>query len=140
MLKFIAHAKKIKKRRYLALNSASPWLMIFYSLKGNWLEGKTSEELVLVYISGWCTPVSIWFHSVWLIKHLLWNIYRARLLDLFSPYATNIQVSTDCCSLVCLSWRYNSQITPVWLLHTEEGGTSVLPTTSTSISSLFLFV
>ena len=45
---------------------------------------------------------------------------------LFSPYATNIQVSTDCCSLICLSWSYNSQVTPVFF-QTETRGKKFLP-------------
>ena len=56
------------------------------------------------------------------LKHIRWRleipylIQRARLLDLSFQYATKIQVSTGWYSLKCLSWSYNSQVTPVCLL------------------------
>ena len=37
------------------------------------------------------------------------------------------QLSADCCSLICLSWSYNNQVTPVWLLYTDKRGKTVLP-------------
>ena len=44
-----------------------------------------------------------------------------------SQHGNNIQVSTDCWSLICLSWSYNSQVTLACLLHTEKSGKAVLP-------------
>ena len=54
-------------------------------------------------------------------------IQRARLFYLFFQYATNIRVSTDYCSIICLSWSYNNQVTPVCLLHIETRDKRVLP-------------
>ena len=46
---------------------------------------------------------------------------------LFSQYAINIQVSTDCCGLICLSLSYNSHLTPVCLMHSQKRGKTILP-------------
>ena len=56
-----------------------------------------------------------------------YQIQRARLLYLLSQYATNIHVSSDCYSFMTDISRYNSQLTSVFLLHTEKRGQTVLP-------------
>ena len=45
---------------------------------------------------------------------------KARLLYVLFQYATSIQVSSDCFSFMTGTLSYNSQLTPVYLLHTEK--------------------
>ena len=54
-------------------------------------------------------------------------IQRARLIYLFSQYTTSIQVSLGGYSFMTGIPSYNSQLTLVYLLHTENRGKTVLP-------------
>ena len=58
------------------------------------------------------------------VGNAILNTKGKAFLPLFQ-YATHIWVSTNCCSLICLSWSYNSQVTPVCLLHSEKIGKRV---------------
>ena len=52
---------------------------------------------------------------------------RQGCFTFFSQYTTNMWVSTYCCSFIYLSWSYNSQVTPVCVLHREKRGKRVFP-------------